>query len=412
MIRATHFPPATNDAPRPGTHDGHASASTWHGPRRQSGEGAGDVAGGAAPAERKDLVDALYSTEGVPGHQRPAYWHDAVSRMLPSADLSIRADECRGTLRLSQLGPVQAVTMQGNAMRIRRPARPAASHRDESLLVVAPAEGHVVVDQGDGDIHVRPGTTAFCDMARPLCIDLSRAHHVKFLIVPRWLLSLTEDELRRLTATPIQADTPSGSLLSLLLTQLVNTAPTLPWGTGETLVRNVVDLISVLAGERLHQAADEIPEATRHLLPRIQEHIDLHLADPDLTPESIAQAHHISVRYLHKLFEHEDTTVSRWVQRRRLHECRRELARRTTSSRTISAVARRWGFTSAAHFSRVFRMTYGMSPAEWRRLARQNSPAQAATRTATGYEAAPGALSQSADRRPAGPRAGVGTAAA
>ncbi|MER6115816.1 helix-turn-helix domain-containing protein [Streptomyces sp. NPDC001743] len=357
-------------------------------------------------------MDALYTTEGVPGHQRPAYWHDAVSRMLPSADLSIRAAECRGTLRLSPLGPVQAVTLQGDAMRIRRPARPAASHRDGSVLVVAPAEGHAVVDQGDGDIHVRPGTTAFCDLARPLCLDLSRAHHVKFLIVPRWLLSLTEDELRRLTATPVQADTPSGSLLSLLLTQLVNTAPTLPRGTGEMLVRNVVDLVSVLAGERLHPAADGIPEATRHLLPRIQEHIDLHLADPDLTPESIAQAHHISVRYLHKLFEHEDTTVSRWVQRRRLHECRRELARRTTSSRTISAVARRWGFTSAAHFSRVFRMTYGMSPAEWRRLARQDPPAQAATRTAAGYETVPGAFSPGGDRRPAEHRVGLGTAAA
>jgi len=94
--------------------------------------------------------------------------------------------------------------------------------------------------------------------------------------------------------------------------------------------------------------------------------IDRHLADPDVTPEVIARAHHISVRYLHRLFEAEDITVSRWIQRRRLQECRRELARREVAGRTIAAVARRWGFTSAAHFSRVFRATYGMSPVEWR----------------------------------------------
>ncbi|MET9595449.1 helix-turn-helix domain-containing protein [Streptomyces sp. NPDC006516] len=359
------------------------------------------------PGTGSELRGLLCSTEAVPGHRRAAYWHDAVSRVFPSADISVPDGEYRGALRLSQLGPVLAVTVQGDAMRVRRPGRPVASHRDEPLVVVAPAKGIVVVDQGDGGTQVHPGAAAFCDMARPVGIDFSDSHHVRFLVVPRWLLSLTEDELRRLTTAPIHADTPSGALLSPLLTQLVDVAPALPANTGATLVHHVVDLIAVLAGERLHRAADEMPEATRQLLPRIQEHIYQHLGDPDLTPESIAQAHHISVRYLHKLFEHEDISVSRWIQRRRLHECRRELARRTTASRTISAVARRWGFTSAAHFSRAFRMMYGMSPAEWRRLACQNTPARSAPRTSAAHRAGAGPLSRSSDLRPAALRPGA-----
>ncbi|MFJ9520782.1 AraC family transcriptional regulator [Kitasatospora sp. NPDC101801] len=31
-------------------------------------------------------------------------------------------------------------------------------------------------------------------------------------------------------------------------------------------------------------------------------------------------------------------------------------------------VARRWGFVNPAHFSRVFRAAYGVSPREWRAL--------------------------------------------
>ncbi|WP_307036051.1 helix-turn-helix domain-containing protein [Streptomyces canus] len=65
---------------------------------------------------------------------------------------------------------------------------------------------------------------------------------------------------------------------------------------------------------------------------------------------------------MHKIFEGEDTTVSRWIQSRRLEACRRDLLHREAANRTIVAVARRWGFTSAAHFSRVFRAAYGMSP--------------------------------------------------
>ncbi|MGW1105979.1 hypothetical protein [Streptomyces sp. NPDC002540] len=51
------------------------------------------------------------------------------------------------------------------------------------------------------------------------------------------------------------------------------------------------------------------------LLYRIKTYIDEHLADPDpdpdldLSPQCAARANRISVRHLHKLFEHESTTV-------------------------------------------------------------------------------------------------------
>jgi AraC-like DNA-binding protein len=332
-------------------------------------------------------MGAFYTTEAVPDHRRTAYWHDAVSGTFPAAEVSVPRGECAGTLRTSRLGRVRAATVQGGRMRLRWPARPDAFHRDQHLVVVTPVEGLLVVDQGEGSAHLSPGVTGFCDLARPTRIDFMRGYHVKCLVVPRRLLGLAEGDLRRLAATPVQPDTPSGALLWPLLTQLVDTAPTLAQGTGETLVRHVVDLISVLAQERLHGEAADVPDTARHLLARIQEHIDRHLGDPDLSLESIARAHRISVRYLHRLFEHEDTTVSRWVQRRRLQECRRELARRQAAGRTISAVARQWGFTSPAHFSRAFRAMYDMSPAEWRRFALDGP---GAARPADGQEPAAG----------------------
>lgn len=357
-------------------------------------------------------MEAHYTTDAVPTHQRLAYWRDAVSLVFPSADITMADEECRGALRLSQFGPVQVFTVRGEAMRIRLPARPVVSPRDAFLVVVTPTEGVAVVDQGDGVTRVGPGETAFCDLTRPIRMEFSRPYQAKCLVLPRWLLSLTEDELRRLTSAPVRPATRAGSLVSQLLTHLVNTAPSLPEGTGGTVVRNIVDLLCVLAGEQLQPAVDERPEAVRGLSRRVREYIDQHLGDPDLTPESIAQAHNISVRYLHKLFEHEATTVSRWIQRRRLHECRCELARGTASGRTISTVARRWGFTSAAHFSRAFRMMYHLSPAEWRRLASQKPGARTSPLTAVEYEAGLGAPSKGSDLRPAGPGTGIGAVAA
>jgi AraC-like DNA-binding protein len=99
------------------------------------------------------------------------------------------------------------------------------------------------------------------------------------------------------------------------------------------------------------------------MLLRIRTFVGRHLADPDLTPEVIARAHHISVRYLHKIFEGEDTTVSRWIQSSRLEACRRDLLHREAANRTIVAVARRWGFTSAAHSAGCSGPPMGCPPA-------------------------------------------------
>ncbi|WP_442818885.1 helix-turn-helix domain-containing protein [Streptomyces sp. NBC_01235] len=58
--------------------------------------------------------------------------------------------------------------------------------------------------------------------------------------------------------------------------------------------------------------------------------------------------------------------MSQWVRQRRLAASRRELGRASSQRLTVAAVARRSGFTSPSHFSRVFRDACGRSPCEWR----------------------------------------------
>ena len=93
------------------------------------------------------------------------------------------------------------------------------------------------------------------------------------------------------------------------------------------------------------------------------------LADPGLSPDMVATAHHVSPRYLYKLFEGEETGVAGWIRERRLERCRRDLLDPALSELPVSAIAFRWGFADAAHFTRVFRTAYGHPPGEYRRLA-------------------------------------------
>jgi AraC-like DNA-binding protein len=48
--------------------------------------------------------------------------------------------------------------------------------------------------------------------------------------------------------------------------------------------------------------------------------------------------------------------------------CRRDLLDPALRDRPVSAIAARWGITDPAHFSRLFRATYGVPPSEYRDL--------------------------------------------
>ncbi|MFH0178654.1 helix-turn-helix domain-containing protein [Streptomyces cacaoi] len=237
----------------------------------------------------------------------------------------------------------------------------------------APTVAHRPLDALD--LRLAPGDVCFYDVHRAPALDFREPFRATTFLVPADLLGLADSDVRRIARTPVARASRLGTLLSPLLSDLARATAEARPPVGEMLAWNAVNLLATLAAEQLGTAvpgtrgtpeALGAPGAHSPVLGRVLEYVELHLTDPDLSPEVIARAHHISVRYLHKLFKDEGTTVGRWILRRRLEECRRDLMRYGRGGRTIAAVAARWGFLSATHFSRVFRSAYGMSPREWR----------------------------------------------
>jgi AraC-like DNA-binding protein len=90
------------------------------------------------------------------------------------------------------------------------------------------------------------------------------------------------------------------------------------------------------------------------------------LADPNLSLTTLAAAHHISIRQLQKLFATQGLTISGWIRERRLERARRDLANPAQPNVPITAIADRWMFANSAHFSRVFKAAYNISPRDYR----------------------------------------------
>ncbi|WP_371668655.1 helix-turn-helix domain-containing protein [Streptomyces sp. NBC_00289] len=243
---------------------------------------------------------------------------------------------------------------------------------DDALYAAVHARGAVTVPHDGAEVSLAPGDIVFC---APGPAGLPRfGYDVRMAVfrIPRSCLGITESELRRITGTPLSCADGVSALVSNFLTLLASEAALRRTRVGDRLARNAVDLLAVLVTELLGTRTAGPTDVGARTLSRIRDFVELHLTDPDLSPESIALAHHISVRYLHKLFRSEGTTVGQWVRQRRLDACRRDLDRPPQRRLTVAAVAHRWGFTSPSHFSRAFRDAYGMSPSAWQ--ARAASP--------------------------------------
>jgi AraC-like DNA-binding protein len=113
------------------------------------------------------------------------------------------------------------------------------------------------------------------------------------------------------------------------------------------------------------------------LLQQIFKFIESELPNPDLSPTTVADAHRVSVRYLHQLFADHSLTVAAFIRSRRLERCRTTLAANGTFHK-ISDVATSWGFKDVAHFCRLFKSSYHMTPDDFRRLSRLDECRKAA----------------------------------
>jgi len=272
------------------------------------------------------------------------------------------------------VGYVEILVVDGSAHRTAGGRFPIG--QDGTELVVALRCGEPgTISQGDREATLRAGDFVILEAGRP--IDVRSEGQFVCFVVPRHAVGLSSADLKRLTGRAVRGDQGLGALVSSFLSGLA--ADGAGWGpeVGERLAGHAMDLLAGLVAEQLahHRSEDTDADARRVLLVRIKSFIMENLADPDLTPESIAGAHHISLRYLHKLFRDEELTVGRLIQRSRLEKCRDELRCRGRSAPGVSVVAQRWGFSHPTHFTRVFRAAYGMSPSEWQAAARDAADA-------------------------------------
>lgn len=311
-------------------------------------------------------MSVVRSTVPFSPSERADYWHSLVSNTFIPLDVTLHEREpSAGTISSDRLGPLQISVVEAGPQTVSRHRRLIALGGEDYMTITLQQRGTARLTQDGREALVKPGAFTCCDTGRPFKREHPDDFRFTWLGVPKKELGMSDTDLQTLTGTLFSGHCGTSGLVAGYLARLADQAAGFDPHTGRQLAMTAVDLLTVLLRERQGRLDPHASETARGMLARIKAYILRHLAEPDLSPARIAVAHHISVRYLHKLFSSEGLTVGRWIQHERLERCRHDLSRSSRTAPAVSAVAQRWGFVSASHFSRIFRTAYGMSPREW-----------------------------------------------
>jgi AraC-like DNA-binding protein len=312
-------------------------------------------------------MKTVFRAHDVPQSSRVEYWQHVVQKVgLPlrgrHATTDFRAQMVTGDVGAIRV--LEGTTPAGECYRTRGLIAESNQSLCEIDVVVS---GQVIVEQENRQAHLRAGDLAFVDPAQPVRYRSSQTTHVTMLF-PRSMLPMRPEDLRQLTGVRVPGDHGAGALASTLARQLPRHVDDRVQQQGARLGVAVIDLLAVALSTRL--GASPPADAGREALFRqIYAFIDENIADTGLDPAAIAAAHHISLRYLHALFQTQESTVAEWIRTRRLALCRNDLLDPGQANRPVGAIAAGRGLPNQAHFSRIFKAAYGMPPAEFRHSA-------------------------------------------
>lgn len=315
-------------------------------------------------------MSTMVRTDGTPVAERMECWRDLVGQSFVPLDARpVQRRSVDGSITVQHLGAMEVARVAASSHQVVRTPRLIAAASDDYYKFSLQLSGECRITQDGRRTVLRPGDLTIYDTTRPYRMVFEHDFSMLVAMFPRALLRVPDEAIAGVTASRLPGRHGLGALVSAFLPQVLRELDGVSSATAGRLSDHVLDLLTTMFLERSSLHSDDPRPQRNATLLQVKAYVERHLGDPGLTPERIAAANHMSVRSLHHLFDGEEHSVSGFVRERRLENCRRDLESPALLHRPVSAVAARWGLPDAAHFSKVFKAAYGVTPSVHRAAA-------------------------------------------
>jgi AraC-like DNA-binding protein len=308
---------------------------------------------------------STFSTGDLSGSDRLKSFARYIARTMVHDEPEIQgASTFHAEAEAMSLGLLAACRLHADPHRVCLPDSARPRDRWGLCRVLFQIAGHTVIDEDDAHLEMGPGDWVLNSSAHPF--RLTNADRVSqiVLFVPAIELSSDRAIVEKSRRRVFRSASGIGRLLFGFVEGCVRENGAISGGATFDLANSTLTLLRAALRELL--PPDEIRRPGEILRERVRAIVQRRIADPSLSIDAIARALNCSKRYIHLAFHEEATTLTRLILSERLERCRSDLADPRRTTRPIGEIALSWGFKDAAHFSRLFRRHFAMSPTEYR----------------------------------------------
>jgi AraC-like DNA-binding protein len=312
------------------------------------------------------LPFSLFTTSHLRPRDQFEAWHESISVIFDVAPPAEHRPDSgfAATVRGWHLGGLLISEVDFDSQRFVRDRHKTVADGLDHYLVQLYATGGLVGEAADQGRVLNGGDVQILDLTQSNVTQAAPSGTVA-IVVPRETLDQALPAPGNLHGLILRGHSGMGGLLGDYMRSLVARAEGMTMAEAPLVAQATTDMIAACfqsSAETAERARTVIDQTMRQ---RIQRHIAAHLDSPALQAEALCSQFRISRSQLYRLFESLGG-VAHYIQEQRVTRACAELCNPAHDHRRIYEIAFALGFSSEAHFSRVFRSTFGLSPSDVR----------------------------------------------
>jgi AraC family transcriptional regulator, positive regulator of tynA and feaB len=311
------------------------------------------------------------STRDLPARDKFGYWNDVICRTVVDLDCRPLAqpdfEASIGGFEAPGLG-VYDIHTQPHL--VYREAAEIARLDNDALVINYVTAGTLYSEQDGRSVFLKPGDAAISDAARPYFLRFDEPLGCVSVKIYKSDLGLRQGSLAHATATSLLGGSSLQPLVFGYMSELLRRMDGLEPAAALCATGVFKELLTASLKQVVAPDEQPLSEYRSVSLLRVKQFVEQHLCDPDLDAQTVSRGVALSTRYINKLFEAEQTSLGRFIWRRRLERCAQKLGNPLLARQSVSTIALDCGFNDLSHFSRAFRTRFGESPRQYRETRR------------------------------------------
>ncbi|HKP25133.1 MAG TPA: AraC family transcriptional regulator [Dongiaceae bacterium] len=321
----------------------------------------------SATATPDEFEPFRFSSEDLRPADRIPFYRDLMDRMTVRMDFESLDERFICEAHGYRLSDLSMYYVAGSA--VRAGWRGLTIEGGGGLALVMSLEGASTVSQRGREVTISAGNSNLHSVADPMRVERT-AGRIAIIGMPHAMLApmLSNPDAALMSVIPSTIEPLR--LLAGYVDLLIKDPALLATAELRRLaVSHVHDLVAVSIGATRDAAAIAAGRGLRAArLRAIKADIARNHAG-DVTATALSARHRLTPRYIRKLFESEDMSLSQFVRDQRLTRVHRMLADPRYAHRAIGDIALAAGFGDISTFNREFRRRFGMRPSDVRRAA-------------------------------------------